>query len=67
MVSTTLQAALARLDSMDQTLATLRLLADSYVEEGGGGDHVAAYLGMAVGDAAADLARLAEARGMEHA
>lgn len=62
MGSTTLQAALARLDAMDATLATLRLLAEAYREEGDGGDHVAEYLGFAVSDAAADLAAIAKAR-----
>ena len=47
---------------MSETLATLRLLADAYIEEGGGGAHVATYLSLAVGDAASDLAVLAEAR-----
>ena len=62
MASPVLLDALARLDKMDATLATLRLLAEAYADEGDGGDHVARYFQFAVGDAAKDLAALAEAR-----
>ena len=62
MVSPTLSAALARLDDLDATLATLRLLADAYTEDGEDAGHVAEYFSFAVGDAASDLAVLAEAR-----
>ena len=62
MANPTLAAALARLDSMSETLATLRLLAESYQEDGEDGAHVATYLSVAVGDAASDLAVLADAR-----
>ena len=57
-----LNAALSRLDRMDETLGTLRLLASAYAQDGEDGGHVASYLSCAVSDAAADLARLAEAR-----
>ncbi|BAH73461.1 hypothetical protein [Solidesulfovibrio magneticus] len=43
MSSAILHDALARLDDLDKTLSTLRLLADAYVEDGSGGDHVAEY------------------------
>ena len=54
--------ALARLDRMDEVLATLRLLAQAYHEEGDAGAHVAEYLALTVGDAAKDLAVLARKR-----
>lgn len=60
MSSAKLHAALARLDDLDKTLSTLRLLADAYAQNGEDGDHVAEYFKLAVGDAAADLAVLAK-------
>ena len=65
MGSATLHAALARLNAMDETITTLRLLASSYIEDGEDGAHVARYFSTAVGDAASDLAVLAEARQVE--
>ena len=62
-----LHAALARLDVMDETIAALRFLVSAYDEDGEDGSHIAKYLSAAVGGAAADLARLAEARLVEHA
>ena len=62
MPSAILHDALARLDAMDATLATLRLLAEAYAEDGSGGDHVAGYFACALSDAAKDLAVLAGKR-----
>ena len=67
MSSVILHDALARLDKMDATLATLRLLAQAYDEDGEDGGHVASYLSCAVSDAAADLARLARTREVANA
>ena len=65
MHSAHLTAALARLDTMDETLATLRGLADAYADDGEDAGHVARYVHAAVAWAAEDLAVLAEARQMD--
>lgn len=62
MANPVLTAALSRLDAMDETLATLRLLASAYAESGDDGSHVAGYLSGAVSEAARDLAQLAKTR-----